>query len=63
MQKPKFLINLQREATDNPIIALGVGAAVATAAAKLIDATSAVQGRRAYNRNSKVYAKKNKTGK
>lgn len=33
---------------ENPLAVLGVGAAVVTAVAKLLDASSAAQGRRAY---------------
>ena len=35
---------------DNPVACIAVGAFAATAAAKLIDALSAAQGRRAYAR-------------
>lgn len=38
---------------DNPLAVIGIGALAATAFAKVIDATSAVQGRRAYARQIK----------
>lgn len=44
----KFLTKLKQQAEDNPILALGVGAAVLTAASKLIDSSGAAMGRRAY---------------
>lgn len=46
----KFLDNLKRQAEENPILALGVGAAVATAASKLLHAG-------AEHRNSKAWTK------
>lgn len=46
----KFLENLRRQAEENPILALGVGAAAVTAASKLIHV--AVE-----SRNSKTWAK------
>lgn len=39
---------LMRAWDENPLAVIAVGAAAVTAAAKLIDAASAVQGRRAY---------------
>ena len=44
----KFLTRLKEQAEENPIIALGVGAGLLTAAAKLIDAVGAARGRQAY---------------
>jgi len=35
----KFLANLKREAEENPIVALGVTAALITAVSKLIDSS------------------------
>ncbi len=35
----EFLENLKREATDNPVVALGVAAGLITAIGKLIDTT------------------------
>ena len=39
---------LKRQAEENPLAALAVAAAVITSIAKLMDASSAAQGRRAY---------------
>lgn len=39
---------LRKAWTDNPIAVLGVAAAMVASTAKLIDATSAAKGRRAY---------------
>jgi hypothetical protein len=41
---------LKQQWDDNPLLVISVGAFAATAAAKLIDAMSAAQGRRAYAR-------------
>lgn len=49
----QFIAKLKKQAEDNPILALGVGAGTVTAAAKLIDSMSAVQGRRAYAKQVK----------
>ncbi len=40
--------NLKREFEENPVLTLGVIAAATTGVAKLIDALSVAQGRRAY---------------
>lgn len=37
----KFVDNLKRQAEENPIVALGVGAAALTALSKLLDANTA----------------------
>ncbi len=39
---------LKKEWNDNPLQVIAIGALTATAAAKLLDAMSAAQGRRAY---------------
>jgi hypothetical protein len=44
----EFLAKLKKQAEDNPILALGVGAGTVTAVAKLVDSVGAAQGRRAY---------------
>ena len=44
-----FLRNLQRQAEENPIVALGVGAALITAISKFVDSNSNA-------RNSKAWA-------
>lgn len=41
---------LKKHWDENPLAVIGVGAFAITAVAKLIDATSAAQGRRAYAR-------------
>ena len=41
---------LKQAWNDNPLAVIAIGALAATAAAKLLDATSAAQGRRAYAR-------------
>ena len=57
----KFLQNLQRQAEDNPMVALGVGVALLSAAGKFIDAAGHAKGSRAYARQ--VNAKIKKAGK
>lgn len=52
------LDNLKRQAEDNPLMALGVAAALITAVAKLMDANSAAQGRRAYAKQVDLRARK-----
>jgi hypothetical protein len=42
------LDKLKRAWNENPMAVIGVGALAITSVAKLIDATSAAQGRRAY---------------
>jgi hypothetical protein len=44
----QFTTQLKRAWNENPLTVIGVGATTALAAAKLIDAVSAAQGRRAY---------------
>ena len=44
----KFLTKLKQQAEENPLLALGAGAAALTAASKLIDSVSAARGRQAY---------------
>jgi len=46
----RFINNLKRQAEENPFLALGVGAAVATAASKLLHTMTET-------RNSKTWAK------
>jgi hypothetical protein len=48
-QNTPFLDNLKRQAEENPVVALGVGAALITAISKLVTASS-------NSRNSKVWA-------
>ena len=51
---------LKKQVEDNPILAIGVGAAAVTALAKFIDAVTAAQGRHAYAKqiNYKISHKK-----
>jgi len=44
----KFLANLKREAEENPIVALGVTAALLTAISKLIDSSVDVKNAKAW---------------
>lgn len=46
----EFLTNLQRQAEENPVIALGVAAGLITAISKLIDSSG-------NSRNSKAWAR------
>lgn len=41
-------VKLKKAWDENPLAVIGIGALAVTAAAKLIDAMSAAQGRRAY---------------
>ena len=45
-----FLQNLKRQAEENPMLALGVGAAVATVVTKLINASVDAKNSRAWSR-------------
>ena len=56
----KFLAKLKEQATDNPALTIGAGAAAVTAVAKLVDSASAVQGRRAYAKQVKYRVKTKK---
>lgn len=51
---------LKKQIEENPMLAIGIGAATVTAVAKLIDAVTAAQGRHAYAKqiNYKVKNKK-----
>lgn len=51
---------LKEQWNENPTAVLGVGALVTTAVAKIIDASSAAQGRRAYSKQINHKIKKNK---
>jgi hypothetical protein len=46
----RFIDNLKRQAEENPILALGIGAAVITAISKFIDASGRAAGSQAYAR-------------
>lgn len=51
---------LKKQIEENPMLAIGIGAAAVTAVAKLVDAVTAAQGRHAYAKqiNYKVKNKK-----
>lgn len=44
----EFIAKLKTQAEENPMLALGVGAAAVTAASKLIDSLAGVRSKRAY---------------
>lgn len=50
---------LKREWNENPVTVIGVAAGAVMATAKLIDAVSAAQGRRAYAKQVNYRVKKN----
>lgn len=50
--------NLKKEWDDNPMLVIALGTMATTAAAKLIDALSSIQGRRAYSKQVNLRAKK-----
>lgn len=54
----RFLDNLKREAEANPIVALGVGAALLTAAGKFVEAAGSVRSKRAYAKVAENAAKR-----
>jgi hypothetical protein len=55
-----FLVNLKRQAEENPIVALGVGAATLTALGKLIDALGHARGSNAYAKDVNRRIKKSR---
>lgn len=54
----KFFDNLVKQTEDNPILALGAAAAIATAVAKLVDAGASVRSRNAYAKKMNKSSKK-----
>jgi hypothetical protein len=56
----EFLNNLKRQAEANPIVAMGVAAALVTAVAKFIDAQGHARGSAAYARDVNRRIRKNK---
>lgn len=48
VRDPNWFDKLKAQFDENPIAVIGVGAMAVTATAKLIDAVSAAQGRKAY---------------
>jgi hypothetical protein len=47
-----FLTNLQRQAEENPVLALGVAAGLITAISKLIDSKNSSRNSRAWDRET-----------
>lgn len=56
----KTIAQIKAAWNDNPLAVIAVGAAAVTAASKLIDATSAAQGRRAYAKQVQYRVKSKK---
>lgn len=56
----EFLENLKKQAAENPIFALGVGAAFMTAASKLISAGTESRNARSWDRETKRREKKDR---
>jgi hypothetical protein len=56
----EFLENLKKEASANPLVALGLAAALLTAAGKFIDATGSIKSKRAFAKMAQNAAKKSK---
>ena len=56
----KFLTRLQTQIEENPLVAIGVGIALLTAASKFIDAAGSAYGRRTW---SKEVARRSKSTK
>ena len=48
----RFIDKLKLQAEENPLLALGIGAALLTAAGKFIDASAHATGSRAYARDA-----------
>lgn len=53
----QFLENLQRQASENPVMAIAVGAALLTAAGKFIDATGRYKGSAAFAKDAERRAR------
>ena len=56
----RFIENLRRQAEENPIMTLGIGAAVLTAVGKFIDAAGHARGSHAYAKDVNRRIKKSK---
>lgn len=56
----RFVENLKRQAEENPIMTLGIGAAVLTAVGKFIDAAGHARGSNAYAKDVNRRIKKSK---
>ena len=59
----EFLENLKREASDNPIFALGVGAALLSATSKLVEAAAKYKGSSGFAKDAKRRAQEFKRNK
>jgi hypothetical protein len=46
----RFIDNLKRQAEDNPVLALGVAAALITAVSKLLDSSNNARNSKAWDR-------------
>jgi hypothetical protein len=55
----EFFENLKRDAAANPLIAMGIGAALLTAAGKFIDAAASTKSKNAYAKMMENAVKKN----
>lgn len=56
----RYFESLKRQAEENPIMALGVGAAILTAVGKFIDAAGHARGSHAYAKDVKRRIKQSK---
>lgn len=56
----KFVSNLLKQSEDNPVLAIGAGAAAITAIAKLLDSASSVRSKNAYAKQIKNKRKKSR---
>jgi len=57
--QPTAIDKLKDAWNDNPLLVIGVATGACMAVAKLIDAVSGAQGRRAYARQIRLKAKRN----
>lgn len=56
----EFLENLKRQASENPIMALAVGAALLTAGGKFLDAAGSLRSKAAFAKMAENAVKKSK---
>lgn len=56
----EFLENLKKEAAANPMVAMGLAAALLTAAGKFVEATGSIRSKRAFAKMAENAAKKSK---
>jgi hypothetical protein len=57
----KFLDKLAKQAEENPIVAIGVGAALITAISKLMDARGNMRNSRAWSREVNRRVRRNRS--